>query len=41
MHKGDLNVHMWGEFWEAGMDPLDIPTLQTFLFVFGKQLTCN
>jgi hypothetical protein len=34
MHKGDLYIHMRNEFWEAGMDPLDIPTPQTFLYVW-------
>jgi hypothetical protein len=31
MHKGDLYVHM---FWEAGVDPLDIPAPQTFLYIW-------
>jgi hypothetical protein len=34
MHKGDLYVHMQDEFREAGMDPLDIPTPQTFFYVW-------
>jgi hypothetical protein len=34
MHKGDLYVHMRDEFQEAGMDPLDIPAPQTFLYVW-------
>jgi hypothetical protein len=34
MHKGDLYVHMRDEFWEAGVDPLDIPAPQTFLYIW-------
>jgi hypothetical protein len=34
MHKGDLSVHMQDEFWEAGVDPLDIPAPQTFLYIW-------
>jgi hypothetical protein len=34
MHKGDLYIHMRDEFREAGMDPLDIPAPQTFLYIW-------
>jgi hypothetical protein len=34
MHKGDLYVHMRDEFREAGVDLLDIPALQTFLYIW-------
>jgi hypothetical protein len=43
MHKGDLYVHMQDEFREAGVDPLDIPALQTIPICgspLAKEICC-